>query len=47
MQDVLNIFLILFVIIKIVDLNNPSVLDVLIIILFIINAVLSILKRRK
>jgi len=45
MNDILNLALILFIVLKIVDLNNPSMLDVIIIALFLINALLSLFKR--
>jgi len=41
------LFLILTVVIKVIDLSSPSIIDIALILLFIINAVLSIISIKK
>jgi len=47
MKDITTLFLILFVVLKIVDFNNLQILDVLIVILLVIDAILTVIQRRK
>nr|DAR08340.1 MAG TPA: hypothetical protein [Caudoviricetes sp.] len=46
-NNVFSIFLLLFVILKIVDLSNPSWIDIIIIVLFLVNTILTIITERK
>ena len=44
LNNVFMLFLILTVVIKVIDLSSPSIIDIALILLFIINAVLSIIS---
>mgnify|MGYP006991529616 CR=1 FL=1 len=47
MQELLNIFLVLFVILKVIDLHSLSVIDCVLIVLFAADVILSIIKLLK
>jgi len=47
LNDIFTIFLLLVVILKIIDFNNLSWLDILIIVLFIVSGILSAVKMKR